>query len=300
MERDATPDTSLTFDRIAIHVILDETALPLVEGETPYSLQKALNQIAGEHYWNELRPAEHSGASSAFTFDSVANASVTPSRLRNRLKAIQKSAERVYAGTSRKSVREKLEELLERLGYDENGSPLKRNGTELPEHGGSERRSIWLCLVRAVITMEAPPRRWKSTIGARTWYSQKLEGTLQELARGIVADAEDQKNANAAARAIGGWTKWCIPNIENLIASDKARHRGNTALDTTLLELGALYARAFNAKPSFYIGRPERTANTTEPWERFLLATLKRILRPKPVPTFETLAARWQRIETQR
>ncbi|MFT5488012.1 MAG: hypothetical protein ACI9JL_004241 [Paracoccaceae bacterium] len=299
MAHDATPDTSLIFDKAAIQVILDRTSLPLVGKETPYSLQEALNQIAGEHYWNELKPAEHSHTSGAFTFDSVANASVTPSRLRDRLVAVQKSATRVYAGTSRKPVREKLEELLERLGRDKDGSPLKHSGTELPGHGNSERGAIWLCLVRAVLTMEVPPWSWKSTIGARPWYSQKLEGVIQELARGIASEIEDQQNAIAAARTIEGWARWCIKNVERLTAADNDRRRGNTPLGTTLLELGALYARAFDATPSFYIGRPERTANTTEPWEQFLHATLERILQPRPVPTFDALAARWHRLEKQ-
>lgn len=299
MVHDATPDISLTFDRAAIQAILDQTSLPLIAEETPHSLQEALNQIAGEHYWNELKPANHSHSSGAFTFDSVANVSVTPSRLRDRLIAIQKSANRVCAGTSRKSVREKLEELLERLARDKDGSPLKHSGTELSGYGGSERGAIWLCLVRAVITMGVPPRSWKSTISERPWHSQKLEGTIQALARGIASEIEDQQNAIATARTIGGWARWCIPNVEKLTASDKSRHRGNTPLDMTLLELGALYARAFDAKPSFYVGRPERTANTTEPWERFLRATLKRILQPTTVPTFDALAARWHRLEKQ-
>ena len=271
MSHEANFDAPMVFDEDAIKVILEETGLPLVAAATTQSLLQNLEEIAREHYWNELSRHEHSENSGDFTFESVADASVTPSRLRDRLILIKNSAERVFAGTSRRPFSEKLKELLKRLGLDKDGKPLKNRGTKLPGHSGSERAAIWLCLVRAVTATEKPPNGYRRENSDRPWSSQKLGGTIQTLSRCIRSTDDDQKNANAAARAIEQWARWCIPNVEQLVASDKVRHRNNTPLDATLSELAKVYTWAVGKTPSFHLHYSDMIVSDPDPWEGFLL-----------------------------
>ena len=144
MNVDDAPAPKPVFNNAAVTEILEETGLSLAKGMTTGEFQEALEEVACEHYWNEFTQPAPVSQNSYISFDALAGPSVTPSRLKSRLVGIERSAKRVFKGTSRRPFVEKVEELLNRLGRHRNGRPLKFSGTETPGHGGSERSAVWL------------------------------------------------------------------------------------------------------------------------------------------------------------
>ena len=290
------PETKPVFDESAIKAVLAETGLPLAPGMTIREFWESLENCACQHYWNELIPPDSDRRSDFISFNAVADASVTPSRLRYRLNAIEQSSKRVFAGTPRRPLAEKLEELLERLGRNKSGFPLKHSGTEAIGHGGSERSAVWLCLVRAITASESPPKGYRPRTDGRPWPSQRLESAIQALVRFIQFPDKGREDADAAARAIHGWVQRSIPMVERLVTSNKARHHGNVALDITISNLDTLYRAAFGKGPSLYRSSAKGSAPKLNAWERFLLAVLERILPPEDLPSITALGARWRRL----
>ena len=115
------PEAKRVFDEPAVKTVLAETGP--APGTTVEELRESLEDIARQHYWNEFNPPDPGGESDVIRFDEIADASVTPSRLRYRLIAIERSSKRVFAGTSRRPLAEKIAELLERLGYAKTDPP---------------------------------------------------------------------------------------------------------------------------------------------------------------------------------
>lgn len=290
------PDPKPIFDVLAIETILKETALPLAPGLTPHILQESLEDVAREYYWHEFAPSEPNRESDYVSFNALTDSSVTPSRLRNRLVAIEQSSRRVFAGTSRRPLADKIVELLNRLGRNRKGLALRHSGTESRGHGGSERSAVWLCLIRAINANETPPQGYRSNIQDRPWASQRLEGAIQVLAGFIRDSHQDRKRADEAARAIHGWVQWSIPLVKKFFASNMVRHRGKTALDITLVNLARVYQYAFNKQPSLYESAPKNGAISSNSWGSFLRAALTHILSPDDPPSTAALLARWRRL----
>ena len=290
------PEAKPVFDEPAVKTVLAGTGLPLAPGTTVEELRESLEDIARQHYWNEFNPPDPGGESDVIRFDAIADASVTPSRLRYRLNAIEQSSKRVFAGRSRRPLAEKLEELLERLGRNKSGSPLKHSGTEEIGRGGSERSAVWLCLVRAITATEPPPKGYRPGTDGRPWPSQRLESAIQALIRFIQSPDKGRKDADAAARAIHGWVQRSIPLVERLVTSNMARHHGNVALDNTLSNLDTVYRKAFGKRPSLYRSSAKGSAPKPNAGEQFLLAVLERILPPEELPSIKALGARWRRL----
>ena len=290
------PEAKPVFDEPAVKTVLAETGLPLAPGTTVEELRESLEDIARQHYWNEFNPPDPGGESDVIRFDAIADASVTPSRLRYRLNAIEQSSKRVFAGRSRRPLAEKLEELLERLGRNKNGFPMTHSGTEATGHGGSERSAVWLCLVRAITATEPPPKGYRPGTDGRPWPSQRLESAIQALVRFIQSPDKGRKDADAAARAIHGWVQRSIPMVEQLVTSNKARHHGNVALDITLSNLDTVYREAFGKRPSLYRSSAKGSVPKPNAWENFLLAVLERVLPPEDLPSIRALGARWRRL----
>lgn len=290
------PKMKPVFDKPAVKAVFAETGLPLVPGRTIQELWESLEDIARQHYWNEFNPPDSGGESDFISFNAVADASVTPSRLRNRLIAIEQSSKRVFAGRSQRPLAEKIAELLKRLGRHKNGSPMTFSGTEATGHGGSERSAVWLCLVRAIPATEPPPKGYRPGTDGRPWPSQRLESAIQALVRFIQSPNKGRKDADAAARAIHGWVQRSIPMVERLVTSNKARRHGNVALDITLSNLDTVYRKAFGKGPSLYRSSAKGSEPKPNAWERFLLAVLERVLPPEDLPSITALGARWRRL----
>ena len=210
MNVDDAPAPKPVFNNAAVTEILEETGLSLAKGMTTGEFQEALEEVACEHYWNEFTQPAPVSQNSYISFDALAGPSVTPSRLKSRLVGIERSAKRVFKGTSRRPFVEKVEELLNRLGRHRNGRPLKFSGTETPGHGGSERSAVWLCLIRAIYVNEAPPQRYRPKPQDRPWASQKLEDTIQTLVGFARSPDLGRKVTEDAARVLHGWARWGI------------------------------------------------------------------------------------------
>jgi hypothetical protein len=290
------PEAKPVFDEPAVKAVFAKTGLPLAPGTTVEELRESLEDIARQHYWNEFHPPDQNGESEVIRLDAIAEASVAPSRLRNRLIAIEQSSKRVFAGRSRRPLAEKIAELLERLGRHKNGSPMTHSGTEAAGHGGSERSAVWLCLVRAITATESPPKDYRPGIDRRPWPAQRLESAIQALVRFIQSPDKGRKDADAAARAIHGWVQRSIPMVGRLVTSNKARHHGNVALDITLSNLDTLYREAFGKVPSLYRSSTKGSAPKPNAWQRFLLAVLERVLPPDDLPSITALDERWRRL----
>ena len=84
--------------------------------------------------------------------------------------------------------------------------------------------------------------------------------------------------------------------VERLVTSNKARHRGNVALDITISNLDTVYREAFGKRPSLYRSSAKGSAPKPNAWERFLLAVSERILPPEDLPPITALGARWRRL----
>lgn len=162
------------FDEQAITSVLDAASLCLAQPSASADFQSRLNDIAAAYYWNLLTPSSRTRGGPSFDLDAVADASVSPSRLNNRLISIKRAAKRVQAAKSRHPLSARVAELLDRLGYNKAGKPKRHSGTEKSGHGGSERSSVWLCLVRAVSALERPKQGYRPTLGERPWASQRL------------------------------------------------------------------------------------------------------------------------------
>jgi hypothetical protein len=294
------PEAQPAFGETAVKEIIAATGLSLAPGWSIRELENRLEDIAWQHYWNEFTPPDRDGKSDVIELGAIADVSVTPSRLKNRLVSIEQSSQRIFAGSSRRPMAEKIEELLRRLGRNKNGSPLKQSGTEASGHGGSERSAIWLCLVRAIAATESPPKDYKPNTNGRPWPSQRLEETLQGLVRCIQSPDQDQKDAVPAARMIHIWIQWSIPLIQQLITSDKARHLGNAPLVLTLSNLDTLYREAFGKRPSLYRSSVKGSAPKPNSWELFLQAVLGGILPPEDLPSITALDERWRRLTYQK
>ncbi len=291
------PESKPVFDEPAVKAVFAETGLPLAQGRTIRELGDSLEDIARQHYWNEFHPPDPDRESDIIRFDAIADASVTPSRLKYRLIAIEQSSKRVFAGSSRRPLAEKLEQLLKRLGRHKNGSPMTLSGTEATGHGGSERSAVWLCLIRAVAATEAPPKGYRPGTDGRPWTSQRLESDIQALVGLIQSPDKGRKYADAAARAIHGWARRSIPIVGRLVTSNRARHHGNVALDITLSNLGTEYGKAFGKNPSLYRSSSQGHLRIPNAWLRFLLAVLERVLPPKELPSLTALDERWRRLK---
>ena len=290
------PEMKPVFDEPAVKAVFAETGLPLAPGRTIQELWESLEDIARQHYWNEFNPPDPGGESDVIRLDAIADASVAPSRLRNRLIAIEQSSKRVFAGSSRRPLAEKIAELLKRLGRYKNESPMTHSGTKAKGLEGSERSAVWLCLVRAITATESPPKGYRLGTDGRPWPSQRLESAIQALVRFIQSPDKGRKDADAAARAIHGWVQRSIPIVERLVTSNKARHRGNVALDITISNLDTVYRKAFGKRPSLYRSSAEWSVPKPNAWERFLLAVLKRVLPPEDLPSITALDERWRRL----
>lgn len=287
---------SPTFDEAAVETVLKETGLPLAEATTPRLLQDGLNEIALEYYWEEANPPDSGLVDTLFTFSALADSSVTPSRLKNRLVGIDRAAKRVFAGTSRRPLDEKVTELLERLGYDSKGKRLKYSGTEVCGHGGSERSAVWLCLIGAIQTTERPGKGYRSRLNERPWASLRLRETIDALSAGIQSSDYGKDDTCAAARSIHAWAEWSLPRIKSLLNPHHARHRGEVALDITLLKLGALYISVFDKRPSLSRRVMKDAGSIPNSWENFLQAVLPYIFSPDSPPEPSALQARWRRL----
>jgi hypothetical protein len=296
MDIDEFPEAKPVFDDPAVEAVLVETELNLTAKMKIEEFREALEDIARHHYWNEAVPGETSGERGVIQLDAIANASVTPSRLRNRLIGIERSSRQIFAGTSRRPLVEKVEELLDQLGRKKNGTPMRISGTETTGHGGSESSTVWLCLIRAVAAAETPPKSYRPGPGSRPWPSQRLEGVIQSLVQFIQSPDTGLNNTDECARALHGWVEWCIPLVEPLVASTKNRHDGNAALNITISKLHTLYGKAFERRPSLYRSSVKGSEAIPNAWERFLRAVLTRILFPVEAPTIAALGARWRRL----
>ena len=94
------PESKPVFDEPAVKAVLAETGLPWAPGTTIRELGDGLEDIARQHYWNEFHPPDADRENDVIQFDAIADASVAPSRLRNRLIAIEQSS---LPGTGRSS-----------------------------------------------------------------------------------------------------------------------------------------------------------------------------------------------------
>ena len=173
---------------------------------------------------------------------------------------------------------------------------MTHSGTEAKGLEGSERSAVWLCLVRAITATESPPKGYRLGTDGRPWPSQRLESAIQALVRFIQSPDKGRKDADAAARAIHGWVQRSIPIVERLVTSNKARHRGNVALDITISNLDTVYRKAFGKGPSLYRSSAKGFEPKPNAWERFLLAVLERVLPPEDLPSITALGARWRRL----
>ncbi len=117
------PEAKPVFDEPAVKAVFAKTGLPLAPGTTVEELRESLEDIARQHYWNEFHPPDPKGESEVIRLDAIADTSVAPSRLRNRLIAIEQSSKRVFAGRSRRPLAEKIAELLKRLGRHKTDPP---------------------------------------------------------------------------------------------------------------------------------------------------------------------------------
>ena len=79
------PEQDRIFDDDAVAAIVKETDLPLLEGMTVPELRVRLEEVARQYYWDALASPVTSHASDDITFDEIADSSVTPSRLLDRL-----------------------------------------------------------------------------------------------------------------------------------------------------------------------------------------------------------------------
>lgn len=296
MKVDDIPGPKPIFDEPTVAAILKDTGLPRAEGRALHDLRESLEGVALEHYWHESIPPESDREIDNISFDALADSSVTPSRLRNRLVAIERSSRRVFSGTSRRPLVAKVVELLNRLGRNRNGRALKYSGSEAPGSGGSESSAVWLCLIRAINANEAPPRGYRSDLRDRPWASQKLEGAIQALVSFIQFPDQGWKEADEAARAIYRWIQWSISRVEKLLASNMVRHKGRVALDITLANLARVYQDVFNKKASLYEAAITGTASSSNSWSHFLRVVLKHILSPDDLPSIKALQARWRRL----
>ncbi len=84
--------------------------------------------------------------------------------------------------------------------------------------------------------------------------------------------------------------------VERLVTSNKARHRGNVALDITISNLGTVYREAFGKRPSLYRSSAGWSVSKPNAWEKFLLAVLERVLPSEDLPSITALGARWRRL----
>ena len=284
------------FDDAAVRDILAKTGLHMVSGMTAEDLGARLEDLARQHYWHEFTPPGSNQGGELISFDAVADASVTPSRLRDRLMGIERSSKRVFSGTSRRPHTEKVEELLGRLGRRKNGKPVAHSGNELDGHSGSERNAVWLSLVRAVRAHQSYPQGYRANPNGRPRQSELLEDAIQALVRCLRSPIEGKRDAVSAARDIHRWVKWCLPLIEEQINPTKSRHVANPALNQTIRCLDDLYKTAFGRNPSLYRSRAKGAGPEPNAWERFLNAALERILSPEEVPPLSALGARWQRL----
>ena len=285
-----------TFDGLAVKAIIEETGLPLAIGRTRNWLLDSLEDVAREHYWAEFSLADTQPYTDRMNFELLADASVTPSHLLDRLIKIERSAKRVFAGTSRKPQTEKVAELLDRLGYDRFGHPLKYSGKEKPGHGGCERVAVRRCLVLAINATKSPPQGYRSRLQDRAWATTRLEKAIQALVRFIEAPNDGRKRADDTAQAIYIWGEWCIPLVEEFLAKSRNRHNGDVVLNQTLQELMNVYMKAFGRKPSIFISSRYDIADSTNPWDRFLQAVLTRIYYPATPPMVSALQSRCSRL----
>ena len=259
--------SGLVFDEQAVRSVLDAASLSLAEPSASADFQSRLNDIAAEYYWNELSPPSRTQGDTPFEFDAVADASVTPSRLKNRLIAIKRAAKRVQAAKSRHPLSARVAELLDRLGYGKEGKPKRYSGTETTGHGGSERSAVWLCLVRAVSSLERPQQGYRPTLGERPWASQRLQAAINSLAAFLHSPEENRTAALDAASAFHSWAEWSTARLKPLITSDPARHMGHRSARRrdpracrTLPENLRQKAFAFPPHRSGRSGHPERLA----------------------------------------
>jgi hypothetical protein len=288
--------TGLIFDEQAVKSVLDAASLSLAEPSASAEFQSRLNHIAAEYYWNEFSAPSRTQGDTPFEFDAVADASVTPSRLNNRLIGIRRGAKRVQAVKSRHPLSARVTELLDRLGYDKEGEPKRYSGTEETGHGGSERSAVWLCLVRAVMSLERPKQGYRPTSGERPWASQRLRAAIDSLAAFLHSPEENHTAALEAASDFHSWAEWSTAKLEPLITSDPARHMGHVALDATILELAALYRKTFDKKPSLSHRIAPGGVVTPNVWQLFLQAVLERVLAPERAPSLSALKERWRRL----
>lgn len=276
--------------------ILTKTGLPLANGVTCKRFRDRLAQIVQEHFWTEAGAPGSQPTNNRMPFVSVADAWVTPFRLRNRLVQIEKSAVRVYAGTSRNPQSEKIIELLGRLGFDRTGRRLRHSGTEKEGYAGSESTAIRLCLVRAVMATDSPSQGYRGAPKGRPWASTELDSAIESLVRYVKNPNTGPEKPAEASRAICRWSRWAIRHVKDFISTDMNRHRGNKALDNTLMKLAAAYKKAFGKEPTLYVPfRGGQCADTNE-WDRFLQAVLAHIYHPEPPPSEEKLRRRFRHL----
>lgn len=266
--------------------------LPMASEQQATRLCETLNDIANEYHWQSFAP----NVPEESQFDRLASFPVTPSTLRIRLEQIVRSAHRLHSGRSRKPIQDKIVELLNRLGFDRNGTGLRFSGDERPGHGGSERVAVRLALTYAIIGLERPPHRYRAQRDEPAWATQQLNQAITTLVRSAAAQGKDSMSVVDVARTLERWAQHAREMVAKDIVEDHDRHRGEEPLNATLLRLADVYRDVFDKRPTTYLRRSDREHGVANAWGRFLAATLAIILGEDNVPTDEALMSRWRRV----
>lgn len=284
------------FDENVVSTLLNKVGLAPAGQARVVAVQQRLNEIADEYYWEELNQPSRDLNSSYSIYDSVASGFVTPSGLTKRLIRIERAAKRVQAAKSRHPLRTRIVVLLGRLGYDTQGKPKDSSGTDKTGHGGSGRSALRLCLVRAVLALEQPPKGYRPTFEIPSWASPRLRAEIDSLAAFDDGREETRAPALDAAKTIRSWAEYANERLTPLINSNPDRHRGQTALDSAILKLADLYREVSGKGPSLSQKIGHEFENIPNTWERFLHGVLEIILAPGHVPSISALHARWHRL----
>ncbi|MEQ9190984.1 MAG: hypothetical protein RLQ25_10860 [Alphaproteobacteria bacterium] len=287
------PPNPIIFDRELVERIVRETGLSLKTSRRMHGLCKRLNETTAHYYWNDLQPNLKSEESPAIPWDAIADASVSPHQLLDRLKKIETAARQFLHGTSRRPQTEKAEILLASLGHARDGTPLKYSGTEAPGHGGSERAAIGLCLTRAIANLERPPRGYRPPLRGPSWRSKRKDAARDALVQFLSSPDRGREKARRAAQDYAKWVRWWIPKIHKALTGHQKRHTGDVALNTAIRELATVYEWAFSVRPSAYEAGPLSKSPGSVPWGQFLYAVLGAILHPDPAPDSDKLVYIW-------
>lgn len=284
-------------DPVALHPVVQATGLAVADGVSIEILTTGLEQVAQQYFWDRYgrQGSYESSLIEEVSFSAIADAPVTPSRVRDRLIQIAAAAKRVYAGRSRRPQVEKVAVLLERLGYHPDGKPRRYSGKEKSGHGGSERSAVRACLMLAIRRQRSASGAWKSRAHDRSGNAE-LRAAIQALANFAGDPTQDRRASDLAARAIHDWTQSILPLARGWVAIGQHRHDGDHALDACVLGLVEVFAATFGCQPSSYDPSSAGPYLNLNPWDRFLQASLGSILAPDECPSPEALRSRLRRL----